>query len=129
MAEAQKQIFRLEQDLQQAALAEKSASIPLRGRIDPRTLATQVRFSQVMSQKLARIRQDLEASRRDLATAHAALIEAAKGRKVLEKLHEKQQQRWLAEQQKHEEIALDDLSQRMTREQNHSTETFPSSGA
>ncbi len=128
LAEAQKQIVLLEQNLEQAMRAGKSASVPLRGRIDPRTLATQVRFSQVMTQKLAKIRQELEMSKNDLALAQAALVEAAKGRKVIEKLQDKQRERWLVEEQKREFIAQDDLNQRITRDQNDSASTFPSAG-
>jgi len=116
LAETHQQIIQLELALQEAMSAEKRASVPLRGRVDPRTLATQVRFAQVMSQKLAKLRSDLDALRRDLAVAHAALVEAAKGRKVLEKLEEKQRERWIAEQQKREFAAQDDLNQRIVHD-------------
>src|SRR5215208_357386 len=90
LAEAQLQILTIEREVEKAAASQESASVPLRGRIDPRTLAAHVRFSQVMRQKLSKLREQLGAAREDLATAHAALIEASKQRKVLEKLQEKQ---------------------------------------
>ena len=86
--------------MQAAVRTEKSASLPLRGRVDPRTLATQVRFSQVMAHKLANLRRDLDAVAEDLALAQAALIEAAKGRKVLRSFRKSSKRRWIAEQQK-----------------------------
>src|SRR5689334_19117237 len=85
LAEAHRQVIWIEQQIDDAATAEKSASLPLRGRLDPRTLATQVRFSQVMRQKLSALREQLDAARHDLITAQAALSKSAKQRKVLEK--------------------------------------------
>src|SRR5690349_10621549 len=78
VAQAQRQIVQLEHDMNEAATAEKSASMQLRGRLDPRTLAIHVRFSQVMQQKLSALRQSLDAARKDLAVAQTALVEASK---------------------------------------------------
>ncbi len=116
LAEAHRQVLWIETQINDASAAEKSASLPLRGRLDPRTLATQVRFSQVMRQKLSTLREQLGAARQDLTTAQAALTEAAKQRKVLEKLQERQQARFKEEQQKKEIAEQDDLAQQMTRQ-------------
>jgi flagellar protein FliJ len=110
LAEAQLQILTIEREVEKVAVSQESASVPLRGRIDPRTLAVQVRFSQVMRQKLSKLRQQLLTAREDLATAQAALIEASKQRKVLEKLQEKQQARWTEEQQRREAAAHDEMN-------------------
>src|SRR5215203_4831206 len=67
LAEAQRQILVLEQEVSAAADAERSSVIMLRGKIDPRTLATHVRFSQVMRQKLSHLREQLESAKQDLA--------------------------------------------------------------
>src|SRR5687767_4639772 len=66
LAEAQRQILVLEQELTAATEAEKSSAITLRGKIDPRVLATHVRFSQVMRLKLSKLRDQLDAARKDL---------------------------------------------------------------
>ena len=128
LAEVQKQILTIEGEVDRASDAEKSSSLPLRGRVDPRTLATHVRFSQVMRQKLSHLRAQLSAAKEGLLTAQTALVEASKQRKVLEKLQEKQQARWLAEQQRHESAAHDDVSQQMTREDSTRSGTFPFAG-
>jgi flagellar FliJ protein len=125
LAEAHRQVIWIEQQIDDAARAEKSATTPLRGRLDPRTLATQVRFSQVMRQKLSALREQLDAARHDLTTAQAALTEAAKQRKVLEKLQERQQARFVQEQQKKELNEQDDLAQQMTRENSDPNQSFP----
>jgi flagellar FliJ protein len=125
LAEAQLQILAIEREVEKAAASQESASVPLRGRIDPRTLAVQVRFSQVMRQKLSQLRHHLAAARDDLATAQAALIEASKQRKVLEKLHEKQQARWAEEQQRREAAAHDEMNQHAAREDSSETGGFP----
>ena len=127
-AEVQRQIVRLEMELENAVIAARTVSVPLRGRVDPRTLAAQVRFSRAMALKLAKLRVDLGASKSDLAIVQAALVAASKDRKVLEKLQERQKQRWAQEQQRCQCAAEDDLSQRLTHEQGHSTGTFPATG-
>src|SRR4051812_26489744 len=73
LAEAHRQVIWIQQQITDAATAEKSAALPLRGRLDPRALATQVRFSQVMRQKLATLCGQLDAAREDLITAQASL--------------------------------------------------------
>ncbi len=129
LAEAHRQVLWIEGQINDASAAEKSAATPLRGRIDPRVLATQVRFSQIMRQKLATLRQQLDAARQDLTTAQTALTEAAKQRKVLEKLQEKQQARFMEEQQRKELIAQDDLAQQMSRQNDDPNRSFPPAGA
>ena len=125
VAQIHRQIIQFEHDINDAADAEKSASVPLRGRLDPRTLAIHVRFSQVMRQKISMLREHLELARQELIAAQTALIDASKQRKVLEKLQEKQQATWMAAQEKQESAAQDDLAQRMSRGPNDSAENFP----
>jgi flagellar protein FliJ len=125
LAEVQKQIITIERDLSSVSAAHKSSHVQLRGRVDPRTLAVHVRFSQIMRQKLSHLRAQLTAARRELFAAQAALIETSKQRKVLEKLQEKQHERWLAEQQRHEAAAQDDVLQNMSRGEMNSSGTFP----
>ena len=115
LAQTQRRIMMLQHDLEDVAAQEKLGSTPLRGRVDPRTLAMQVRFWQVMHQKLDGLREQLDAARSELASAQAALVESSKQRKVIEKLQEKQQARWLAEQQKRETAANDEVAQRVSR--------------
>jgi flagellar FliJ protein len=125
VAQLHRQIIQLETAMNEVAVAERSSPVRLRGKLDPRTLAIHVRFSQVMQQKLSKLRQQLDAAKKDLIATQAALIEASKQRKVLEKLEEKQQANWLVQQQKQETEELDDLAQRSARGPNDSAENFP----
>jgi len=125
VAQFQRQIIQLDAQINEVAVAERSSSVRLRGKVDPRTLAIHVRFSQVMRQKLSTLRGQLDAAKGDLNAAQASLVEASKQRKVLEKLEERQRASWITEQQKRETEALDDLAQRMARGPNESAEDFP----
>lgn len=119
LAEAQRQMMGIEEEIDRVAVTEKSAQVPLRGRIDPRALAVQVRFSQMMREKLSTLRGQLADARIELATAQATLVEAGKQRKVLEKLQEKQQAKFAEEQGRRDAGAADDLAQQMSRESEH----------
>jgi flagellar FliJ protein len=125
LAEAQMQILTIEKELNRASEMQEASPVVLRGRVDPRALAVQVRFAQVMGQKLSKLRALLAEAREDLATAQAALIEASKQRKVLEKLQEKQQARFLVEEQRLESSAHDDVTQHMTRDNPSTSGSFP----
>jgi flagellar FliJ protein len=125
VAQFQRQILQIDAQIKEVALAEQSSSVRLRGRLDPRTLAIHVRFSQVMRQKLSTLRSQLDGAKNDLNAAQAALVEASKQRKVLEKLEERRRASWITEQAKHETEAMDDLAQRLARGPNDSAENFP----
>ena len=125
VAQFQRQIIQLDAQINEVAVAQKSSSVRLRGKVDPRTLAIHVRFSQVMRQKLSTLRSQLDVAKKDLNAAQVALLEASKQRKVLEKLEERRRATWMTGQQKQETEALDDLAQRMARGPNESAENFP----
>jgi flagellar FliJ protein len=79
------------------------------GPLDTKLLAEGARFTSAVRQKTARLSSEIEALRPQLAQAHDALVEAAKQRKVLEKLRETQKLQWVAAQQKKESRALDEV--------------------
>ncbi len=69
-------------------------------------LATQSKAAALM-QKMAQLQQRIDAARRELA-------EAAKQRKIIEKLREKQYERWREEQQRKELAALDEIGMQLS---------------
>jgi flagellar FliJ protein len=71
-----------------------------------RYIASVQRKGTVMAQKMALIQRELD-------TARSALSEAAKQRKILEKLREKQLERWTVEINRKEGAELDEVSMRM----------------
>jgi flagellar export protein FliJ len=113
LADAQRDLVAIEKQLSAAAESLSREGLKLlRGRVDATVLAAQARFSSAMRQKMARLRKELAAAQRGQETAEGALVEAAKARKVLEKLREKQEARWNEEQHRREIAAADDVSQR-----------------
>ena len=79
------------------------------GRLDTRLLAEGARFAFAIREKISGLRAELHAIRPELARAQEALVEAAKQRKVLEKLRETQKLQWTAAQEKKEAQALDEI--------------------
>lgn len=112
VAEAQRDVVRIERELHDAAEATAAGSIELRGRIDPRLLLAQVRFEEAMRARMAALQDQMTAATAKLSAAQAALTEAAKQRKVLEKLRENQESAWAQQQRRREDRAGDDVAQR-----------------
>ena len=79
-------------------------------------LLLQARYQSAMRHKLARLTSQAEIARRDVTAAQATLVEAAKQRKVLEKLRDNQQARFDAEQRKREAFENDDATRRFSRD-------------
>jgi flagellar export protein FliJ len=114
VAEAQRDVMRLERELHDATIAAAEGSIELRGPIDARLLLAQARFESAMRAKVQALKEQVEAARLALSNAQAALTEAAKQRKVLEKLRENQGAAWAQRQRRREAQASDEVAQRMT---------------
>src|SRR4051812_4086243 len=72
------------------------------GRLDTKLLADGARFTSALRQKTSRLRSEIDALSPDLKCAQDALVEAAKQRKVLEKLRDTHKARWLAAREKQE---------------------------
>lgn len=69
-------------------------------------------YSQYLNNLLVRQEQVIIERREELETARAKLIEAMKERKIFEKLKDKQYHKYLYEQDKLEQAALDELASR-----------------
>src|SRR5204863_212751 len=61
-------------------------------------------------QKGGTLQRSLADAKRDLATVQHALIEAAKQRKVMEKLREREQSRWLEQERRREQVEADEIA-------------------
>lgn len=81
----------------------------LAGALDMAYIANQKRYVGSLRMLIASTAQQLAGVEREMAAARAELLEAAKARKVIEKLRDKQHQRWLDEQNRKEAAALDEI--------------------
>jgi flagellar biosynthesis chaperone FliJ len=80
--------------------ANRRASIAPAGgrRLDAGLLAAHQRFEQAMRHKSTVLSRQLEAAQTALAQARAQLLDAARKRKIIEKLRERAHARWLQSQ-------------------------------
>lgn len=116
LAQAQRTFLAIEAEITAARESFRLAEAKLSGRVDARVLLLQARYQSAMRHKLARLTSQAEIARRDVTAAQATLVEAAKQRKVLEKLRENQQARFDAEQRKREAFENDDATRRFSRD-------------
>ena len=84
----------------------------LTGRLDLTYLTAHRRYMLGVQRQITSMAQRLTLLQRKVDEARAALVEAAKGRKVLEKLQERQKQRWMEDQSRREWAELDDVTMR-----------------
>src|SRR5438093_8405663 len=112
LAAAQRRLLSLQHDLRVATGAASLADMNLRGRVDPRLLLEHARYAQAMRRRTRALREQLADAMRQVSVAQLALTEAAKQRKVLEKLWENQQTAWTVLERRREAMAADDLAQR-----------------
>ena|ERR1019366_2873852 len=84
------------------------------GEIDLSFLAAHRRFMQAMQRQGLALMQEYQLAVKKVAVAQAALAEAAKQRKILEKLRERQKTRWAEALAKKELEQLDEVAMQMT---------------
>lgn len=114
LAQVQQRIAAVQKQIQDAHAAitrqnRQLAQEKLVGRLDLSYISTEKRYVNSLHVLIAQCLQKLVEEERHLATARAALLAAARDRKVLEKLREKQHARWLAEQNRIESAQLDEI--------------------
>ena len=85
----------------------------LTGRLDLNFLAAHRRFMLAMQRKGAVLMQQIAAVQQRVNVAQAALAEAAKQRKIMEKLKEKSFERWRADLARKEMIETDEIAMQM----------------
>ena len=79
------------------------------GKIDVSIIATHRRFLIAMRSAVTQLAQQIAAARLDCEAKQRKLNDAAKGRKAIEVLRDKQKERWLAEQNRKELAIADDV--------------------
>jgi flagellar protein FliJ len=123
--EKQRDLARLQSDMRQAqdALRELSQTAQgnvndvrdnrLLGRLDLGFLAAHRRYIAAVQRKGVAMAQRMSLLQREIDQAQTALAEAAKQRKIMEKLREKQKDRWTADLARKEAADVDEVSMRM----------------
>jgi len=103
-------------DLDQTVRAaeEELRNHHLTGRIDLNYLGAHRRFSNSMQRKAMELAQVIAGASGQVDEARKKLIDAARQRKVMEKLRERQHTRWKAEQERKELMELDEISVQQT---------------
>ena len=88
----------------------------LTGRLDLNFLAAHRRFTLAMARKGAALVQQIAGVQKRLDVAQAALAEAAKQRKIIEKLRERQLERWRSEDARRVGAELDEVNMQLALE-------------
>jgi flagellar FliJ protein len=119
LAAIQAEMAMLEKELAELDAAMRASETDLRqnrlvGRLDLAFLAAQRRYAIAMQRKAIALAQKMAGVRPKLELARANLAEAAKQRKIIEKLRDRQLTRWKQEQAHHELLELDDVAMRLS---------------
>jgi flagellar FliJ protein len=85
----------------------------LTGNLDLSFLAAHRRFTGSVQRKAIAIAQKMALVQRQIDEARAALSQAAKQRKIIEKLRERQLERWQSQQHRQENDELDDIGMQL----------------
>jgi flagellar FliJ protein len=114
MAKVQQRINALIKAIQdaQAIIAGQNkqlAAEKLTGTLDLAYIAHQKRYVHTLNVHIAQNLQKIQGEQQNLAAARKELLEASRERKIIEKLREKQHQRWLADQARIESAAIDEI--------------------
>ena len=122
LAAAQAEMTRLQRELKslndalQASSSEMKAG-HLTGTLDVNYLAAHRRYTVAMQRAGQVIVQDMARQQRKVDEAQRLFSEAAKERKVLEKLRERQREGWEAEVRRKELAELDEVGMQLARRQ------------
>src|SRR5262245_54016690 len=118
LALKQRQLVEMQAELQQLQAKVQQANDDVRqnrlvGRLDMQFLAAHRRFLAGIQRQGVAIAQKMALAQRAVDDARAALAEAARQRKVIEKLREKQLQRWRADIERRELAELDEIGMQL----------------
>jgi flagellar FliJ protein len=95
----------------------------LAGRLDMAYISSEKRYVGNLHLKIVYALQKITGIEQTLAAARAELLEAAKSRKVIEKLKEKQFARWRAELERKESAQMDEIGTQLAIRTNALAET------
>lgn len=111
LSELQRRLQHLNQQVQTAN--QDMRDNRLTGRLDLGFLTAHRRFLAAMQRGAIEIMRRMTIATRQVSEAQAAVAEAAKRRKTLEKLREKKFARWRAEQSRREVMRLDEVGMQL----------------
>jgi flagellar FliJ protein len=119
LAERQAHLASLQQRLKELNDRVKQTNDDVRdkhltGPLDMSFLAAHRRFLAAMQRGAVEIAQRMALAQKQVNEALAQLAEASKRRKIIEKLREKQFERWKAEQDRKEVAELDEVAMQMS---------------
>jgi len=122
LAGAAAQMQQLRSELQHLDGNMREAMVELRergliGRLDMSYLAAHRRFATAMQQRAMVLAQRMALSQRQMDDRRKALAEAAKERKVMEKLRERHYERWLEDVKRREMQDLDEIGMQLSYRQ------------
>jgi flagellar FliJ protein len=115
MTALKQELARIEQTVKQST--DDLRGSRLTGALDMAFLAAHRRFVLGMQSKAVAVVQDMARLQVQVDEAQRLAAEAAKQRKIIEKLKEKQLQRWRQEQSQRELAALDEIGMQLAFEQ------------
>ena len=111
VAAAQQKLLRLQAELDALVAVKRSSAHDLRnGRLSAAALAAHQRFAVATRHKATALHRHMAEARRELAAAQLVLLDAAKGRKVMEKLREREHDRWAEMARKREASEADEIA-------------------
>ncbi len=114
VATAQHALLKLQAEIDALAAVSRSSAIELRsGRLSAAALAAHQRFILSMRHKAKSLKQQHADAERELNDAQVALTEAAKQRKVMEKLREREHAKWADQQRRRDAQEADDIARQI----------------
>lgn len=114
VAAAQQALLKLQAEIDALAAMSRSSAAELRSSgLSAAALAAHQRFILSMRHKGAALRQQQSAAERELSDAQAALTEAAKQRKVMEKLREREHAKWMEAERRRDAQEADDVARQI----------------
>ena len=114
VATAQHLLLKLQAEIDALAAVSRSSAIELRsGRLSAAALAAHQRFVLSMRHKAGALKQQRADAERELRDAQAALTEAAKQRKVMEKLREREHAKWAEQQRRRDAQDADEVARQL----------------
>lgn len=122
LAAVQLQMTQLQSELKDLDQTAQDALLDLRqnglvGHIDMGFIAAHRRFTGAVQRKAMGLVQRMALVQREIDQKRAALAQAAKERKIIEKLKEKQHQRWLEDQNRREIAQMDEIGMQISYRQ------------
>lgn len=119
LAVARSEMVRLDAELQSLNHEVQQSTTHVRdnhlvGRLDLAYLAAHRRYMLGMQRKVVAVAQKMGAQQVVVDAARLALAEASKQKKIVEKLREKQHQRWTADLARREAGVLDELTTQLS---------------